>query len=72
MKIKCLSTETEGPNATALMESGDHITLAFIDLNGANRLVHISVQGKVMVIREEKSDSCMLVRAAGVHLHQGD
>ena len=70
MRIKCLSTETEGPNATIAMESGDHVTLAFTDLNRKSRMIHVSIQGKVMVVHEDTTQSYMLVHSSGVNLQR--
>lgn len=72
MKINCMSTQVEGSKAKVVMESGDYLSVTFRDLSGGERNVHISVQGKVMVLREEKTDSAMLVRYVDVHLQQGE
>lgn len=72
MKIKCLNNELNGSNATIVMESGDHVSIAFTDLNGDSRIITVSVQGKVLVVNEPKMDASLLVRANSNYYDFGD
>jgi len=72
MKIKCLQTECNGPNATVQMESGDNLSIAFVDLSGQARIVNITVQGKVMLVTDAKTDSSLLVRSKSVYFQYGE
>jgi len=72
MKITDLSASVTGSSsATVEMLPGDNLSLVFTDLNGLLRVVTVDVQGKVMLLTDNKTDSSLLVRAAGVYFHQG-
>jgi hypothetical protein len=71
MIFKCGNKELSGANATIRMESGDHVSVAFTDLSGDTRVVTIRVQGKVMLVNDEKTEGSLLIRSAGCHFEQG-
>jgi galactokinase len=53
-------------NATAVMGSGDHLTVAYKNVDGKLRLVTIAVQGSVMVITAEHTQDSLVLRHQGV------
>lgn len=72
MKIKCQNKELEGLNATVRMESGDHLSVAFTDLQGVSRIITLSVQGKVMLVNDTKTDDSLIMRNAENYFLKGD
>ncbi len=71
MKIKTSRVETDAENATVLMQSGDHLTVAFTELGGMTRMVTISVQGSVMLLNDTKTNSSMFLRPGRVDYEAG-
>jgi len=66
MKIKDLSSKATGSSATIEMEPGDNLSITFVDLSGTSREVTVTVQGKVMLVNDTKTDSSLLIRSKGV------
>lgn len=72
MKFKAPGIEADTSTAIISMERGDLVSISFRDLKGDLRILHVSVQGYVMVAREDKTNSAMLVRSAGTLFQEGD
>lgn len=64
-------TTVGGHTATLEMASGDYLSIAFKDLTGEYRVVNVNVQGRVMLITDELTDTCLLLRKDGISVEQG-
>lgn len=58
-------------NATVLMKSGDHLSVAYIDPRGVVNTINISAQHLIFLATHEQSEATMLVRPSGVQFVPG-
>lgn len=52
-------------NATVIMESGEHLSVAFKDKVGEYQVVNLMIRDAVMVVTHEQTDNSLVVRRNG-------
>lgn len=61
MEIKALNkVVTDVANATAEMQPGDHLSIAF-KVNGEYQIINIGFQGKVICVTHEQTDKALVI-----------
>lgn len=72
MEIKSGQKTLLGSNATVVLESGDHVSVAYKDpLTGQFNVFNIHAQHLVFIATHEQSDNTLLVRRGGCEMVQG-
>jgi hypothetical protein len=66
MEIKAGSQAITAPNGTVVMESGDHLSVAYKTPDGKFHIFNISAQHMVFIATHEASDTSVIVRPGGV------
>ncbi len=58
-------------NATVLMQSGDHLSVGYIDPRGVFHNINISAQHLVFLATHEQTEATLLIRPSGVQFVPG-
>jgi len=70
-KSRIMNVSVSG-NATVLMESGDHLTVGYIDPRGKFHSINITAQHLVFLATHEQSEAAMIIRpSVGVQFVPG-
>jgi|AntAceMinimDraft_5_1070358.scaffolds.fasta_scaffold205642_2 hypothetical protein len=64
MLIKTPSSEVNVPNATVTMDGGEHLSVA-CNVKGVYQIIHIHVQGHVVMVQHEGSQDAVLFKPSG-------
>lgn len=62
MEFKALTKTVKAENATVVMDSGDHLSIAFKDLMGEYQVINVKIQGRVCLIEHEQTQDAMIAR----------
>lgn len=69
MEFKSTIMNVNGPgNATVLMQSGDHLSVGYIDPRGVFHNFNISAAHLIFLVTHEQSEAALLVRPSGVQI----
>ena len=72
MEIKSNRNALNGTNATVMMESGDHISIAYKNPHtGEFNVFNITAQHLVFMASHEQTQNALLVRPAGCEFVKG-
>jgi hypothetical protein len=67
MEIKSGQDVIVGSNATAVMESGDHLSVSYKNSHGVWHTFNLSARHLVFIADHEQSAAAIVIRPAGVH-----
>lgn len=73
MEIKSNGNALTGTNATVMLESGDHISVAYKNSRGEFNVFNVSAQHLVFLASHEQTGSTMIVRpSTGLQFVEGN
>jgi hypothetical protein len=62
MEIRAGSKTILEPNATVRMSDGDHLSIAYTDVNGNTYLVNVSARAIALAIHEQRSGDHLFIQ----------